>query len=65
MKVLFQLPKPQKAFWDAAKKSLDAAQKPVNLRPLNGIKDLWRARSKLAIQRIQGEQNDSIIGRAA
>jgi hypothetical protein len=31
---------PEKAFWDAAKKSLDAAQKPVNLRPLSGIKVL-------------------------
>ncbi|HSP61401.1 MAG TPA: hypothetical protein VLQ90_00305 [Pyrinomonadaceae bacterium] len=40
MKVLPNSQKPEKAFWDAAKKSLDAAQKPVNLRPSSGIKVL-------------------------
>ena len=30
----------ENAFWDAAKKSLDAAQNPVNLKQLSGIKAL-------------------------
>jgi hypothetical protein len=44
MKVLFQLTSnsqdQDKAFWDAAKKSLDVGHKPVNLRPPGGIKAL-------------------------
>lgn len=38
MKVLPNSLNPEKAFWDAAKKSLDAAQKPVNLTVIKGIK---------------------------
>jgi hypothetical protein len=39
---------PARALWDAVKKSLDVAQKPVNLRLFTGIKALSQATLKAA-----------------
>jgi hypothetical protein len=47
-----------RAVWDARKKSLDAAPKPVNPKLFRGIKALSPARFKAA----RPVRNDSIIG---
>jgi len=48
-----------RAVWDARKKSLDAALKPVNPKLFRGIKALSPARFKAA----RPVRNDSIIGK--
>src|SRR5437879_2080974 len=55
---------PRKPFWDAAKKSLDAVQKPVNLSFISRIKVPCPAVSWRAVEGAQLGLNDSIIGRS-